>query len=116
MSVRIPKRYQATASLPGKLKTTVNFDMAFYLLKVKFKVEGRGTGYRPETVSARIPKWCQVTACLPGQLTKLGPGICNPRSNPRSNDGVPDMSRNYVGTFMKMVSNENYPLEQHTQV
>ena len=36
--------------------------------KVKFKVRGWNTGYRPEITSARIPKWPQATVSLPGQL------------------------------------------------
>ena len=41
--------------------------------KVKFKVKGRGTGYRPEITPARVPKWSQTIANLPEQLIQPWP-------------------------------------------
>ena len=38
------------------------------ILKVKFKVKGRCTGFRPEIMSAGVPEWSQLTASLSGQL------------------------------------------------
>ena len=50
--------------------------MAFDI-KVKLKVKGRGTGYRPKTTSARLPKWSPMKASLPEQLTQPRPLTCH---------------------------------------
>ena len=43
------------------------------IFKDKFKVKGRGTGYRPEITSGRAPKWSQTIASLPEQLVQPRP-------------------------------------------
>ena len=45
----------------------MTFDLEFDL-QGKFKLKGRGTGYRAEIMSARVPEWYQTIAYVPGQL------------------------------------------------
>ena len=40
------------------------------IFKVKFRIERRGTEYRPEIASACVPKWSKATDNLPRPLTQ----------------------------------------------
>ena len=89
------------------LNTKVTFVSIFeVILKVKFKVKGRGTGYLYEIASEHVSKWFQSTGNVPGQLTQtcdLWPGL----RPSRSKEGVPISSRNYASTRTRMVSKDS---------
>ena len=56
------------------LNTKMTFILIFkVIVKVKFKVKGRDTEYRPEITPARVPKWSQTIDSLPEQLTRPWP-------------------------------------------
>ena len=52
--------------------------------KVKFKVKGRGTGYRPEITSAGVPKWSsEIELSLEAQMPGQGHGCVSPSASYR---------------------------------
>ena len=56
------------------MQLTQPWPSTFYLTcKVKIKVKGRGTGYRPEITSARVPKLPRTIASLPEQFLQPWP-------------------------------------------
>ena len=47
----------------------MTFDL-IHDLPGKFKVKGRGTGYRPENTSAGVQNWSETIASLAEKLTR----------------------------------------------
>ena len=105
-SASVPKWYQTIASLPEQLTRSrlLTWHSTF---QVKFKVKGRVTRYCSEITSVRLPKWSQTIADRPGQLTRPKPDLTF--ALPGKIQGQRTSSRNYVSTFIKMISNDTQP-------
>ena len=58
--------YLFNTNYVSALNTKMTFIQIFkVILRVKFKVKERSSGYRPKIMSARVPNWSQTIASLP---------------------------------------------------